>query len=96
MPERLKGANMLKLIAAACAALALAAPAAGQNILQKAQKAQEQKDQQQKAQEQQAAAKKGPEGPHMKKARATCNAKADGQKLKGEARRRYMADCVKT
>ena len=90
---------MFKLVAVACVALAFATQAASQNVIQKAQKAEQEKAQQQqqkKAQEQQAAAKKGPESPHMKKARANCNAKADGQKLKGDARKRYMDDCVKT
>ena len=87
---------MFKLVAVACVALAFATQASSQNVIQKAQKAQEQKDQQQKAQEQQARAKKDQESPVMKKARANCNAKADGQKLKGDARKRYMADCVKT
>ena len=87
---------MLKLVAVACVALAFATQAAAQNVIQKAQKAEQQKAQEKQAQEKQAAAKKNPEAPHMKKARANCTAKADGQKLKGDARKRYMDDCVKT
>jgi len=95
---------MFKLVAVACLALAFATHSAAQSVIQKAQqaeqkKAQEQKAQQQKAQEQKAQgqqASKSQESPHMKKARANCNAKADGQKLKGDARKRYMDDCVKT
>ena len=86
---------MFKLVAVACVALAFATQAASQNVIQKAQKAEQEKTQQQQKAQEQAAAKKGPESPHMKKARANCNAKADGQKLKGDARKRYMADCVK-
>jgi Ni/Co efflux regulator RcnB len=86
---------MLKLIAVACVALAFASEAAAQSVIDKA-KAQEQKQQQQKAQEKQAAAKNAQETPHMKKVRADCNAKADGKKLKWQARKRYMDDCVKT
>lgn len=93
---------MWKQLAVACAALAFATQAASQTVIEKA-KQREAQEQQKKQQQQQAQKKAAPapaagtgatRNPITKKIGERCNRNADGRKLSGDARKRYMDQCM--
>ena len=95
---------MLKHVAVACVALAFATQAASQSIIEKAkqrqaqeQKAQQpqQKAQQQQQQQQASDGQAGAGASNSLFSSKRCNRSADGKKLSGEARKRYVDQCMK-
>lgn len=87
---------MLKQLAVACVALAFATPAAAQSIIEKAKQreAQQQQQQQKKAGAGQPAGTGATRNPITKKVGERCNRNADSRKLNGDARKRYMDQCM--
>ena len=88
---------MLKQLAVACVALGFATQVAAQNVIEKA-KQREAQQQQQQQQQQKAGTQSSSAGatrnPVTKKVGEKCNRNADGRKLSGDARKRYMDQCM--
>ena len=89
---------MLK-VAVACVALAFATQASAQSIIERAkqreaQQKQQQQQQQQQQQKKDAAGQAGAGASNTLYTSKRCNRSADGKKLSGEARKRYVDQCM--